>query len=168
MDTAEHRQSNVAEWYDRYHDVLLRRWSAAMSGPDARELVQEVFLRVLRVKDPRLIANPRAYLFRIGAHVLVEWRLREKPFPEYGLDPETLADEGSLESTGAEPSNAAVRMQTALAGLPPMLRAAVVLHACHGLTYAQTAAHLDVSRRMVKRYILKGYAQLRTHFADQA
>ena len=168
MDAVEHRQSNVAEWYDRYRDVLLRHWSAAMSGPDAHELVQEIFLRVLRVKDTRLISNPRAYLFRIGAHVLAEWRPREKQFPGYGLDPEVVDEGAALESDVAEQADAAARMQSALASLPPMVRAVVVLHAYHGLTYAETAGHLGVSRRMVKRYILKGYAQLRMYYAEHA
>src|SRR5271168_3636587 len=39
---------------------------------DAADLVQEVYLRMLRVSDPEAIHNPEAYLFTVAANLLKE------------------------------------------------------------------------------------------------
>src|ERR1700684_2870056 len=39
---------------------------------DAADLVQEVYLRMLRVGDPEAIRNPEAYLFTVAANLLKE------------------------------------------------------------------------------------------------
>ncbi len=157
----------VAGWFDEFHEDLLRRISGLrVSDSEVGDLAQEVFLRLLRVSNPDLVRHPRAYMLRVAANVLQEWRLRGDRF--------VVTAPAELDTL---PSNAdpirdidgearARQLNKALAALPPMYRAAVALRAQYGLTVAQVAIHLGVSERMVKRYIEKGYAVLRERLAE--
>jgi DNA-directed RNA polymerase specialized sigma24 family protein len=40
-----------------------------MAKADAADLVQEVYLRMLRVSDPEAIRNPESYLFTVAANL---------------------------------------------------------------------------------------------------
>lgn len=159
----------VARWFDEFHEDLLRRISGLrVSDSEVRDLAQEVFLRLLRVSNPDLVRHPRAYMLRVAANVLQEWRLRDDRFVV------TAPAELDTLPSNADPirdidgAARARQLNKALASLPPMYRAAVALRAQYGLSVAQVAIHLGVSERMVKRYIEKGYAVLRDRLAESS
>ena len=60
----------------RYLAVRMR--NAAADVPD---LMQEIFLRVLRIQDHEAIRNPQAYLFTVANHVLAQHALRQAATP---------------------------------------------------------------------------------------
>src|SRR5688572_8526603 len=70
---------SVAEEYgadlQRY---LMRRLHDAQN---ARDLAQEVYLRLLRVGSGELVHNRQAYLYRTAAHVVYEFRMRARQSP---------------------------------------------------------------------------------------
>ncbi len=45
---------------------------------NARDLEQEVYLRLLRVPPTELVHNPQGYVYRIAAHVVHEFRMRDE------------------------------------------------------------------------------------------
>jgi RNA polymerase sigma-70 factor (ECF subfamily) len=156
------RGPDVAGWYDEYHvrllnfvRIVLRRES------DAQDVSQEVYLRLLRLPDDRMIEHPRAYLFRIAANVVNDWRagqrLLETRTPE-ALD-ELPGPYDNIEDYDRE--QRAERVNQAISTLPPLYRATLLLKVRHGMTYGQIASHIQISERMVKRYIVKAYAHLR-------
>ncbi len=155
----------VAQWYEKYHEALLRRWSGTLSAQDGRELAQEVFLRLLRTRDLSLIRHPRAYLFRIAGHVVAEWRAHEDLFSP--LDEDLEQADADVGFTSVAEERNVHRLKQALDKLPLVLRTTVVLHAQHGMSYDEIATHMQVSKRMVKRYIVKGYAQLRRQLTEE-
>ena len=155
----------VAQWYEKYHEALLRRWSGTLSAQDSRELAQEVFLRLLRTRDLSLIRHPRAYLFRIAGHVVAEWRAHEDLFSP--LDEDLEQADADVGFTSVAEGRNVHRLKQALDKLPLVLRTTVVLHAQHGMSYDEIATHMQVSKRMVKRYIVKGYAQLRRQLTEE-
>ena len=155
----------VAQWYEKYHEALLRRWSGTLSDQDGRELAQEVFLRLLRTRDLSLIRHPRAYLFRIAGHVVAEWRAHEDLFSP--LDEDLEQADADVGFTSVAEGRNVHRLKQALDKLPLVLRTTVVLHAQHGMSYDEIATHMQVSKRMVKRYIVKGYAQLRRQLTEE-
>jgi RNA polymerase sigma factor (sigma-70 family) len=124
---------------------------------DIKDVCQEVYLRLLRFERTEVIQNPLAYLFRVAANVAHDFRLRqvqwspleaeqlEAPTPEPG--PDQILD--------TEYRN--LRLAEMLATLPPLSRAALVLHSQEELTYEQIAARLGVTRRVIKRAIARGY-----------
>jgi DNA-directed RNA polymerase specialized sigma24 family protein len=79
------------------HGQRLRRFLLARvrHAADAADLVQEVYLRLLRVTDHETIRMPEAYVFALANHVLYQYRLKQSN----GVEPleamVALTDEGS-------------------------------------------------------------------------
>lgn len=154
--------ADVARWYDEYHLRLLAFLRANLQKEtDAQDVSQEVYLRLLRIPEERVVEHPRAYLLRVASNVIADWRAGQKLCET--RPPEEL-DVAVHPEDFAESYDRAKRMQRverALAGLPAHYRSAVVLKTRHGLSYGEIAGHLGISERMVKRYIVKAYARLR-------
>lgn len=163
------RCSDVARWYDEYHLRLLNFLRSGLKAEaDAEDVSQEVYLRLLRIPEDRVVEHPRAYLFRVAANVINDWRAGQKVLetrPTEELDrfagPDDSADH-------YENLKRFERVERALNALPAHYRATIVLKTTHGMTYDEIAAHLGVSERMVKRYIVKAYARLRDRLATDA
>ncbi len=161
MDEAE-RQSLLDDWYRQFNvrlvDFLYR---GVRIRADAQDLAQEIYLRMLRVKNPELIESPPAYLYRVAIHVLDEWRTRERRTKLHSSDGlEELIDPADAYS-GSSLSDLKVDIRNALSQLPAIHSATLIMHWHHGMTYSEIADHLQVSERQVKRYVVKGYAALR-------
>ena len=151
---AEHRNALQAFFYRRLK-----------TKHDAADLVQEVYLRILRVKDADAIRNPEGYLYTVATNLLYEHSVLAL---RYGtpLDPDQPFVEG-------EPARAAgfeelfdletrvVRLREVLAQLSPKCRATVHLKYQHGLSYQEIAERLGVSPHMVQKYLGLGLAHCR-------
>jgi len=160
------RDELVGDWYDRWHSLVVRLLSTRLADrAEVQDLAQEVFLRLLRVDTIDLVRNPRAYLYRVAVNVAGEWRLRarqRKPHTSEELD-ELVSVENLERSLEERQTGDAVRR--ALSGLPSTWRQVLVLHCRDDMTYEQIADHLGITRRMVKRYVAKGYAEMREQMA---
>jgi len=156
----------VGDWYDRWHSLVVRLLSNRMADrAEIQDLAQEVFLRLLRVDTLDLVTNPRAYLYRVAVNVAGEWRLRarqRRPHTSEELD--ELVSVEDLERT-LEERQTGDTVRRALEQLPANLRQVLVLHCGEDMTYQQIADRLGITRRMVKRYVARGYAEMRERMA---
>ena len=166
MDPAR-KKPTVEAWFDEYHKRLLGFLTHDLNvEAEADDLAQEVFLRLLRLDEPEAINHPRAFLFRIAANVVSDWRDR---YRRLRIDAPEKFDQLASDETPVNTlvSKARARaVNEALKALPPAQSAALVLRVKHGLTYKQVAEHLGVTERMVKRYVVKGYASLREQLVE--
>lgn len=165
-DSSADGRTDVAGWYDQYHSRLLQYLRRSLrTASDAEDVSQEVFLRLLRVPEDRVIEHPRAYLFRVAANVINDWRSGQKMFETRA--PEELDGVPGPDNCDEEYDDRKRKDQIrrAVDLLPPHYRAALLLSAQHGMTYREVASHMDVSERMVKRYVVKAYARLREHLS---
>lgn len=145
------------------HGRNLRRFLARRAGArhaEVPDLVQEVFLRLLRVEDHEAIRNPQAYLYTIASHVLYQHSLRHATstevtrladvFPQREtadeLDPEVLLEAEQRFETLAR----------ALEAYSPRAYLTLILHRCDGIPLRDIAPRLGVSYTMVKRYLAQG------------
>jgi RNA polymerase sigma-70 factor (ECF subfamily) len=165
---SEETGRDVAGWYDQYHVRLLKYVRASLRiEADAQDVSQEVYLRLLRVPDDRVIEHPGAYLFRVAANVVNDWRSGQKMFetraPE-DLDKVPAPDDCDESYDDRKQKE---QIQQAIESLPAHYRATLLLSVQHGMTYREIASHLDVSERMVKRYIVKAYARLREQLSGR-
>lgn len=163
------REKLVADWHDRWHDLVLAILTKRLPRrADAADLAQEVFLRLLRVNQLDLVENPRGYLYRVAVNIAEEWRLQAARMPTVSDDEvpdELFVAPGSLETWLLDEQHREV-VRAALMELPLAVRTAIVLHVSKDLTYAQVAAHMGVTRRMVKRYLAKAHSTLRERMID--
>lgn len=147
------------DWYGRFGRSLTSFLQRSIQEPaDRDDISQEIFLRLLRVKSPELIRSPKAYLYTVAAHVLAEWRAKQR----HGLlhSAEALEELHADDLAGLDLEQMA-DLRRMLQTLPAAYSSAIVLNWHYGMTYPEIAEALHVSERMVKRYIAKGYAALR-------
>ena len=136
---------------------------------DATDLAQEVYLRMLRVKDTASIRNLEAYLYAVASNLAREHAAFSRR-PGVSVDIEdTTIQEQLAQQPGFEGEILAAqqikRLRVVLRGLPPKCHAAVVLQYLHGHSHQQIAERLQVSPRMVKHYVGQALGYCRRRMA---
>ena len=158
----------AAEHGKRLKRFLLGR---VRNAADASDLVQEVFLRLLRIEDHESIRMPEAYVFALANHVLYQHRLRQARRPEAVDILEVLAEMQTLPeddpAAHAETLKRVEELEHALGELPPRAQAALILHRRDGLTVEEVATELGVSRPMAKKYLAKALFHCRRRLEDK-
>jgi len=125
--------------------------------PDAPDLAQEVYVRMLRVKDADAIRDPELYLYTVANNLVKENALADSRRSAC----EDIDDFAIQEQLGQLPSFdgdidtevRSERLREVLAQLSPKCLAAVVLQYRDGLSYQEIGARLGISTHMVKKYI---------------
>lgn len=136
---------------------------------DATDLAQEVYLRMLRVKDTAAIRDLEAYLYAVASNLAKEHAAFSR---RRGLSVD-VEDATIQEQLGQPPSfegeilaaQQMKRLRVVLRGLPPRCHAAVVLRYVHGHSHQQIAELLHVSPRMVKQYVAQALGLCRRRMA---
>jgi RNA polymerase sigma factor (sigma-70 family) len=132
---------------------------------DAADLVQEVYLRMLRVADPQAIRNPEAYLFTVAGNLLRENAVADRrqaqsaPVEDVVGAPQLTQLPGF--ETDVDTERRVARMCEVIEELSPKCCAAVVMQYRHELSYQEIAVHLGVSPRMVKKYLTQALNHFR-------
>lgn len=150
------------------HFLSARMRNAAADLPD---LVQEIFLRLLRVKDHEAIRNPQAYLYTVASHVLHQHGLREAARPQT-MDPLDIV---SALDTAAAPDPAVEteieqafdNLRTAIEARSPRAYATLLMYRCEGLTLQEIGDTFGVSRPMAKKYLLRAIALCDEYLEDE-
>ena len=136
---------------------------------DAADLAQEVYLRMLRIKDPEAIRNPVPYLYTVASNLVKEHGVLERrrgsgidineatAFEQVATLPEF---DGELDS-----ARRIARLGVVLQKLRPKCRAAMELRFTHGLSFREIATHLEVSPQMAKKYVAQGLSHCRRRLA---
>jgi len=152
----------IGAWADEWHGDLVKFLARRTATPaDAQDLAQEVYLRLLRVDRSDVVRQPRSYLLRIAANLLHEWRLKARQSRQHQAEElETLVSRSDPEGDVLAEARAR-RLEAELTRLPPAVRVALVLQIREELSYDEIALKMNVTPRMVKRYLLTAYAQLR-------
>lgn len=147
------RPSLLAGLFDAHHDRLYRLARRLSHDPEeARDLVQETFLRLARSARPVPTEGGRALLVRILVNLCrdrarrlgVRRRLTPRPFAV---------------PAAADPESAAVAratVQSALSRLSPRRRAVIVLHELDGLPVRRVARLLGLSQVTVRWHLSAG------------
>jgi RNA polymerase sigma factor (sigma-70 family) len=155
------------------HTRRLRRYLAARlrNSTDVADLVQEVFLRLLRVDRHESIRNPEAYVMTVAGHVLHQHALRLATTAQTVDAIEVVVDlQSAIDTDFAAQLDAERRLEqldVALSKMTPNVHATFVWHRRDGLTLQQIAKLLGVSRPMVKKYLSKALVQCREHFGEE-
>ena len=132
---------------------------------DVPDIVQEVYLRMLRISNVDSIRSPEAYLFTVAQHVVQQHTMRQSATPPAAEIAQLLNARASAHNAdpelALEAQQCLERLQHALEALSPKARATFMLHRRDGLSFDEIAVRLDTSRPMVKKYLMKALLQLR-------
>jgi RNA polymerase sigma factor (sigma-70 family) len=133
--------------------------------PEASELAQEVYLRMLRVPDMEGIRNPEAYLYAVASNLAKEHAQRERKDSVHLDVDDPFVQEQLAELPGMagelDTAQRVKRLHEVLQQLSPKCRAAVELQYWHGLRYQDIALRLGISTNMVKKYLSQALAHCR-------
>ena len=153
---------------ERTYGQRLRRFLSARlrnAAADTTDLMQEVYLRLLRIDDHEAIRNPQAYLFTVASHVLHQHALRQAAT----LDAVGLIDDESRVHADSQTDPAAeveteqtfTELGRSLQALSPKAYATLILSRCEGLPLEEIGKRLGVSRAQVKKYLARALLHVR-------
>jgi RNA polymerase sigma factor (sigma-70 family) len=153
---------------ERSHGQQLRRFLSLRlrRSMDVPDLIQEIYLRLLRIKDHEAIRNPQAYLYTVASHVLHQYNLKRSTRPE-ALDPLGVASEYPAAAPDpADQLDIEQRLQAVGRGLEqlsPRAYAALVMYRCEGMTLMEIGQRLGVSHVMARKYLARAIAYCDEH-----
>jgi RNA polymerase sigma-70 factor (ECF subfamily) len=155
---AEHRDGLLA---------FLRRRVRARA--DAQDLAQEVYLRMLRVRDLAAIRDPVPYLYKVANNLVKEQAVLDRRQAS-GIGIDELATREQLETLPAfdgelDAAQRAARLRNVLRHLRPRWQAALELRFTHGLSYREIAIRLGVSPQMARKYVERALLHCRRRMA---
>jgi RNA polymerase sigma factor (sigma-70 family) len=150
------------------HGQQLRRYLFARvrNAADVPDIVQEVYLRMMRVPNVESVRSPEAYLFTVAQHVVQQHTLKQSTAPASADFARMLRDRGT-DSSHADPAlevhadQCLECLQGGLDQLSPKVRATFLLSRRDGLSFDEIAERLGTTRHMVKKYLTKALTKLR-------
>lgn len=155
------------------HDGKLRRFLESRlrnAVADVPDLMQEVFLRLMRVPNPDSIRMPEAYLFTVAKAVLHQHRAQKAAVSEAVDIMDVLAELQEERAIGPEGQLDAeqrlAELQQALAQLPRKACATLVLNRISGMPLEQIGEQLGISRSMAKKYLAQALSACRRRDQD--
>ncbi|PIC00548.1 RNA polymerase sigma factor [Caulobacter sp. X] len=178
LDPAAARESDGSTGAERF-EALTRRLRTPLlryftrrtgSQPDSEELVQDLFLRLLRRPGLMSLKSIDGYVFEAAANLLRDKVKRERArqmLSAVDLDRIDLADDlpGAEDVVGGRQS--LQRINVALKSLSPRARTIVILRRFEDMSHAQIAARLNISVSAVEKHLVRAMAVLRDALREQ-
>lgn len=136
---------------------------------EAADLAQEVYVRILRIRDQDAIRNPVLYLYTVANNLVKEHAVLERRRGS-GIDIDEVTTHEELATLPAfdgelDAAQRVARLRVVLRQLRPKCQAAVELRFTHGLSYREIAVRLEVSPQMIKKYVAQALAHCRRRMA---
>ena len=160
-------------WTDSLARELLGFLTGRLRCPDlAAELTQDTYLGMRQIVEHNPPDNARAMAFRIAMNLAVDYQRKAMVRSRYrdNQDVDSLAE--SLAGNAAPPEQILidrqrlVALQTALSQLPEACRTVFLLHGVNGLSYAQIAQRLGISKSQVNKLLAKAMSHCAGQLAE--
>lgn len=164
--SAEETQPSIEELAAKQSGRLQRFLRARVrNAADIPDIIQEVFLRLLRMPSRDTIRSPEAYIFTIARHASQEYKLKSASASAFvelddaqwellpGSEPDPI-----LEVTAEQ---CVAVLEGALERMAPKVRATFLLYRRDGLSMDEISERLGISRPMAKKYLVKALARFR-------
>ena len=145
-----------------YYDELVVTWTRRLRNrQQAQDLAHDTFLRVLESR-PETVEQPRAYLHQTARNIAVDGFRREelRDAKEQAAVPPSSSETGDPEQY-MRAIQLAESVERALQELPLNCRKVFVWQKIEGLTQAEIAVRLGLSRNMVEKYMIRTLRHLR-------
>lgn len=154
------------------HGEQLRRFlrTRVRNAADVPDIIQEVFLRLLRVSNHETIRVPEAYIFTIARHVAQQHTLQSAAGAGAGDLDEMLAELRTATQTDPAMEVSAQQcideLDQALGQLSPKIQATFLLYRRDGLSMDEISVRLGISRPMAKKYLVKALVAFRKRLKE--
>jgi RNA polymerase sigma-70 factor (ECF subfamily) len=152
-----------------HYEELIGTWTRRLKNrQQAEDLAHDTFVRVLE-SDSTVVEQPRAYLHQTARNIAVDAYRREDRRAAMELE----AVHRDLPATG-DPEHfmhaiqLADSIERALSELPVNCRKVFVWQKIEGLTQAEIAERLGLSKNMVEKYMIRTLRHLRDRLDGQS
>ncbi len=150
--------------YLEQREALARFFRARLGAQaDVEDLLQDLYLKVSAIEPDREVRDHRAYLYRLASNLMMDrWRSGRRAATRDGAWRMVAHQTGLSEDIDDAPSAEAVvagreRLAALVAALPdlPEKTARIFrMHKFEGLSYADVATNLGVSRSSVEKHMM--------------
>lgn len=164
------KKNCITELYKKHYEELRRFVAGRLSGGEAADVVQDVFVRTLCLESGYDIREPRAFLFQVASNIVLDrLRMQQHRHETCGTAEDDTrhdepADEISPEATLAAQQRLGV-LRDAIDELPPRCREVFLLHKFQHYSHAKIARKCGISVNMVEKHIIKALAHCRKRLA---
>lgn len=173
----DQQSSGLEAAYRAYRADLLRFLTARIGdAAEAEELLQELWIKMQHASGPPIV-NARAYLFRMAQNLFVD-RLRENQRRERRekIWSQDYAHRSAVGTDVGDPSGSAedvmlereetAQLASALGTLPSGARRVFEMHKVEGLSHAEVASKLGISKSGVEKHMAVALKYLRRALLD--
>ncbi len=161
--TAPAAQDLITAYFEQ-RDALGRFFKARLGSPDdVEDLLQDLYLKVSTLDANRDVRDHRAYLYRLASNLMMDrWRSGRRSAVRDGAWRQLAHTSGVSEDIDDAPSAEAVvagrerlaALLAALERLPDKTQRIFRMHKFDGLSYAEVATTLDISRSSVEKHMM--------------
>jgi RNA polymerase sigma factor (sigma-70 family) len=161
--TAPASQPLVAAYFEQ-REALGRFLQARLGASgDVEDLLQDLYLKVAGLDPTTDVRDTRAFLYRLTSNMMMDrWRSGQRSVARdaawrlatHSIGPsEDMDDAPSAEAVLASRQRLA-SLNAAVARLPDKTRTVFSLHKFEGLSYAEVATRLGISRSSVEKHMM--------------
>lgn len=151
--------SQIASLFQQYRDELTRRLTGMLKSREtAADIVQDTYVRLLRLGDQHVVEQPRALLHKIATNLAIDHLRREKHAGQAldGLDAAMTvpcrAPSPERELLGKQRFQLFLQ---AIEHLPPRTREAFLLCRVYGYSYQEIARRMNISESGVEKLLMR-------------
>jgi RNA polymerase sigma-70 factor (ECF subfamily) len=162
VQAAADREQMLAAYLEKRDDLVRFLTARLGSKAAAEDLVQDLYVRLATSEWTGPVANPSAFLYRVAINLMLD---RNRGDRRVGQRDQAWQDGQSVTIAGAaavdapSPEQAAAARQrlrqlmAAVETLPPKTRRAFELHKLEGLSQAEAAERLGVTRKTIENQL---------------
>lgn len=163
--------------YDK--NVLGIAYSYINNNEDAKDIYQEVFLRVFKgIKKFEFRSEFSTWLYRITANVCLTYRTRKKKYAAASLDDEFISDEGDTQTLGDTiadesytdnktiSSDISSHIENGINKLSPQQKLVFTMKHYNGYKLKEIAVMLNCAEGTIKNYLFTATQKMRIHLQD--
>ncbi|MDZ4262141.1 MAG: sigma-70 family RNA polymerase sigma factor [Pseudomonadota bacterium] len=154
--------TTLADCYEELKAFLLRKFGSPQLE---EEVVQENWMRVHRLSPTPQVNQPRVYLFKMASNLAIDNLRAEKARTRYIATgtaiPEDVRCHAPLPDRVLDYQQRLVILRQAVDELPPRCREVFLLHKLEGVSHAEIASLLGISKNMVEKHVIRGLAHCR-------
>jgi RNA polymerase sigma factor (sigma-70 family) len=153
----------ITSLFHQYREELTRRLvSMVKSHETAADLVQDTYVRLLRLGDAHVVEQPRALLHRIAANLAIDHLRKEKNGVQAfdGMDAAMAAPSQSPSPERELLAKQRLRLcLQVIEQLPRRSREAFVLCRVYGYSYQEIAVRMNISESGVEKLLMRALDQ---------
>lgn len=161
---AEDKKKSMLDCFVSSYTELSRHLSRRFGRDlDPQDVMQDTYLRLEAIPAESDIRNPRSYLFRMANNVATDRLRGQRSAVGYAPSEELAAavDDSASPEQITDYRQRLLRLQEAIAELPPRQKQVLLMHKFDGLTHTQIAAELGITKSAVEKLVMKALAHLR-------